>query len=74
MNRRSIRMAFWIPFAFSIVVAALGLVSRDPANPAFYAFLPMTFFFVALAFGRVDAEMRRLEEKVDALEASRASR
>ena len=69
MKRLSFAVTFWLPFGFSAFLCYMTMMDRDAAGPAFYSFLPIAFMFVALAFGRLYAEVRRLENKLHALEA-----
>ena len=60
----------WLPFLASAYLCYSVLAFRDAALPAFYSFLPMAFLFVAVAFGRVNHELRQVREKLKALEAT----
>jgi hypothetical protein len=71
VNRFSFVVAFWLPFVFAASLCGLALVDRKAAWPTFCSFLPLAFLFVAFAFGRVLGEVRRLQERVQALETSR---
>jgi hypothetical protein len=58
---------FWVPFVFAAFLSFLVMRSPDSAWPAFYSFLPMTFFFVGAAFMVLVARVRRLERQVAVL-------
>jgi hypothetical protein len=53
-------LAFWLPFAVATGLC-WNLSGPQDAWPAFYAFLPMPFFFVGAAFFMVIARIRALE-------------
>jgi len=40
----------------------------EAAYPAFFCFLPMTFFFVAVAVAQIGKELKRLSDRIDQLE------
>lgn len=59
----------WLPFAFSIYLCYTTLwrlsASQTAAwGPAFYAFLPMCFFFGGLITFRLDREIRELRRQI----------
>jgi len=64
----------WVPFAFSLVLCGLVMFvwaktgRIEPAFPAFFCFLPMTFFFVAATVGQIRKELRGLSDRLDRLE------
>jgi hypothetical protein len=59
---------FWIPFAFAVVLSEVMLEDRDSAWPAFYGFLPMTFFFTGAAFMELVRRIRKLENRLKLVE------
>ena len=62
-------LAPWVPFAFSVFLCGLViLVWIEPAYPAFFCFLPMTFFFVAVTVGQIRKELKGLSDRMDRLE------
>jgi hypothetical protein len=69
VKRLSLSVSFWLPFGFAALVCYLALKGREAAVPAFYSFLPLTFMFVAFAFSGLYGELRRLEQKIQSLEA-----
>lgn len=56
---------FWLPFAFAVFLSWEMLSNREAAWPAFYSFLPMTFFFVGVAFMELAARIRRIENRLE---------
>jgi len=59
----------WLPFAFSIYLcyATLWRLSASGAaawGPAFYAFLPMCFFFGGVVTFRLEREIRELRGQI----------
>lgn len=67
----------WLPFAFQCVLSAIALVtfvatqSSGAWIPAFVGFLPMTFFYAALAHKQTRDQVRLLETRVCELEAAK---
>ena len=49
MKRFSGITTWFLPFAFAMVLSWLTVWNREAAAPAFYSFLPMTFFFGRLS-------------------------
>lgn len=69
----------YIPFAFTALlcgVVVAGTLSGNPGVglPAFYCFLPMSFFYLGGTLMESSKQVRALEEKVKMLESSLASR
>ena len=64
----------WIPFAFCVFLCGLVMFvlmktgKIENAYPAFFCFLPMTFFFVAAAMAQIRKEIKRLSDRIDQLE------
>jgi hypothetical protein len=64
----------WIPFVFAIYVcySTLSLIAPTDLKswePAFYSFLPMSFFFVGAAIHYLWREVRSLRSTIAALQA-----
>jgi hypothetical protein len=73
VKRLSLSVSFWIPFVFAALLCFLALKLPEAAGLPFFSFLPLAFMLVAFAFGRLHGELRRLEQKVQFLEASRGA-
>jgi len=64
----------WVPFAFCVFLCGLVMFTLkktgriETAYPAFFCFLPMTFFFVAVAMSQIMKELKRLSDRIDRLE------
>jgi hypothetical protein len=67
-------LIFWIPFAFAVFLSWQMLEGRETASPAFYSFLPTTFFFVGAAFMVLVKRIRRLENRVESQEIHDSSK
>ena len=63
MKTRTIIQLF-IPAAFCAFISAMILFTGESARPAFYAFLPMCFFFGAFPLVTMHRRIRVLEEKL----------
>ena len=69
----------WIPAAFCAFLSLIALFAfvRSPDagwwRPAFFAFLPMCFFFVGSATAQMDRELRDLRKRLTDLEQKTAS-
>jgi hypothetical protein len=59
---------FWIPFAFAVFLSVVILEHPNTGSPAFYSFLPMTFFFTGFAFMELVRRIRNLENRLRMLE------
>ena len=64
--------SLWIPFIFSAALSGIVLlgwsrstISLPTGSPAFFAFLPMAFFFSAIS---VQNHISRLERRIEGLE------
>ena len=72
-------ISHWIPAAFCAFISLIALFastrSPDPGwwRPAFFAFLPMCFFFVGSATTQMHRELRELRQRITELEQKRAS-
>jgi hypothetical protein len=72
-------LAHWIPAIFCGLISFIALFtstrSPDPGwwRPAFFAFLPMCFFFVGSATARMHRELRALQQRLIELEQKTAS-
>jgi hypothetical protein len=70
-------ISHWIPAAFCAFLSLIALVasvrSPDPAwwRPAFFAFLPMCFFFVGTTTTQMHRELRDLRQRLTELEQKR---
>ena len=64
----------WIPFAFCVFLSGIVMVTlkltghMEWAFPAFFCFLPMTFFFVAATFGEIRKDLKRMSDRIQQLE------
>jgi hypothetical protein len=64
----------WVPFGFCVFLCGLVMFvlvttgKIETAYPAFFCFLPMTFFFVAMATTHIMKELKRLSDRIDQLE------
>jgi hypothetical protein len=69
----------WMPAAFCAFISFIALFasigSPDSGwwRPAFFAFLPMCFFFVGNATAQLHRELRTLRRRLAELEEHRAS-
>jgi hypothetical protein len=69
----------WIPAAFCAFISLIALLAsvRSPDSgwwrPAFFAFLPMCFFFVGSATTQMHRELRELRQRITELEQKSAS-
>ena len=69
----------WMPAAFCAFISLIALFGsiRSPDSgwwrPAFFAFLPMCFFFVGSATMQMHGELRELRQRITELEQRRAS-
>jgi hypothetical protein len=70
----------WIPAAFCAFISLIALFAsiNSPDSgwwrPAFFAFLPMCFFFVGSATTQMHRELRELRGRIAELEQQKASR
>jgi hypothetical protein len=55
----------FIPAAFCAFISAMALFMGDSAKPAFYAFLPMCFFFAAMPLVTINKRIAYLEDKLN---------
>jgi len=70
VKRVAMLISFWTPFVFAGLICFMtSMMAHEAPGPVFYASLPLAFMFVAFAFGRLYAEVRKLEAKVGSLEA-----
>lgn len=64
----------WVPFGFCVFLCGLVMFvlvttgKIDTAYPAFFCFLPMTFFFVAVAVSQIRKELKHMSDRIDQLE------
>jgi hypothetical protein len=66
-------ISFWVPATVCAVISLAALVGSTGYGskwcaPAFYAFLPMCFFFVGSIMFRMHREISRLRHRVGRLE------
>ncbi len=54
----------FIPAAFCAFISVMALFMGDIARPAFFAFLPMCFFFAATPLIAMNKRLTDLEEKL----------
>lgn len=65
----------WIPFAFCAALSGIVVVSGirgekwENTFPAFFCFLPMTFFFLAPVIVELKKEIKQLSDRIDQLES-----
>jgi hypothetical protein len=62
-------LAHWIPAAFCAFLSLIALFASSGVDagwwrPAFFAFLPMCFFFVGAATSRMQSEIRDLRKQI----------
>lgn len=64
----------WLPFGFCVFLCGLVMFilvttgKIETAYPAFFCFLPMTFFFVAVAVTQIRKELKRMSDRISQLE------
>ena len=67
----------WIPFIFSVVLSGIVMLlwtitgNIETAYPAFFCFLPMTFFFIAAVVSHLLKQLNRMSDRIDQLEAKK---
>jgi hypothetical protein len=70
-------LGLWAPFGFCVFLCGLVMFilvktgKIETAYPAFFCFLPMTFFFVAVVFTQLRKELERMSDRIDQLEQGR---
>jgi len=69
------KLVHWLPFAFAAYLCYTTLWRLSASDgpmwaPAFYAFLPMCFFFVGLVTFRLEREVRELRGQIAKLTAA----
>jgi hypothetical protein len=72
--KRAIR--HWIPAAFCAFISLIALIASVGPDagwwrPAFFAFLPMCFFFVGVITSQMQSEIRGLRAELEELQANR---
>lgn len=60
-------MQFGIPFVFCVIISMLAMFMGENAMPAFYAFLPMCFLFVASPMVVMNKRIEQLEQQLEQL-------
>ena len=66
--------AHWIGMAFCVFLSYMALfnsTNSEAWRPAFFAFLPMCFFFVAVNTYEMHKEIRELRQKLTELESKK---
>ena len=64
----------WVPFVFCAFLSGMVMVMlkltghMEWAFPAFFCFLPMTFFFVAVALVDLRKDLKHLSDRIQQLE------
>lgn len=81
MNHK--QTSVWVSFGFSIALSAIAMVGNiagrfsgggmDVAMPAFLSFLPMCFYFVAVALRDSQQQIEILEMRIKQLEMDKIS-
>jgi len=71
-------LAHWIPAVFCGFLSLIALFASIRPNvewwrPAFFAFLPMCFFFVGSATSQMHRELRDLRQRLANLEQKKAA-
>ena len=54
----------YIPFIFCAFISVMALFTGDGSKPAFFAFLPMCFFFAAMPLIAMNKRLAALEESL----------
>ena len=70
-------ISYWVPAAFCAfisLIALFGSTSSDAGwwRPAFFAFLPMCFFFVGALMSQMQREIRELRKQLAQMQEKRA--
>jgi len=68
-------IAHWVPAAFCAFISLIALFASSGSDagwwrPAFFAFLPMCFFFVGAATSRMQSEIRDLRKQIVELQGN----
>ena len=72
-------LTHWVPAAFCAFISLIALFAsvRSPDSgwwrPAFFAFLPMCFYFVGAATTQMHGELRELRHRLAELEQKQTS-
>jgi hypothetical protein len=69
-------LSHWIPAAFCAFISLIALFASSGSSaewwrPAFFAFLPMCFFFVGAGTSRMQREIRDLRTQIVELQGKR---
>ncbi len=81
------RYEVWTPFAFSVALSVIVVVSHISAGlrlkapptavdvwvPAFFCFLPMTFFVASASHWQTRKHIKELEARIQQLEATKTA-
>ena len=70
-------ISYWVPAAFCAfisLIALFGSISSDAGwwRPAFFAFLPMCFYFVGALMSQMQREIRELQKQLAQMQEKRA--
>ena len=69
------KLGHWIPAAFCAFISLTALFASSRSEewwrPAFFAFLPMCFFFVGAATSGMQREIRELRKQILVLQEQR---
>ena len=63
MKLQTVQM--FIPAVFCGFISLMAMFMGESAKPAFYAFLPMCFFFGALPFAALNKRVADLEKRLE---------
>ena len=64
MNSTLMSVGAWIPFVFCAFLTLLKLTMGSSADPAYFSFMPMCFFFVASAQVAAHKRIGELEREL----------
>jgi hypothetical protein len=72
MERIRELISTWTPFVFVVALTQIVLYHMSGQvrdwEPAFYSFLPLAFFFVAIRTHRMEGELRDIRKRVALLQ------
>jgi hypothetical protein len=72
--RTKTSVQLFIPAVFCAFISLMALFVGDVARPAFFAFLPMCFFFAAVPLIAMNKRIAELEERLKQTNDSDAER
>ena len=69
-------ISYWVPAAFCAFISFIALFGSTTSDagwwrPAFFAFLPMCFFFVGTAMSQIHREIRELRKQFAQMQEKR---